>query len=261
MKLQLQGRVALVCGGSSGLGFASAKALAAEGVNVCLASRNPEKLLAAENDIRRIGGNAQSICADLYDVKQTPEIVRQVHDFFGPPDILVLNNGGPPPLPAAEFNETVWRDQIEGHLLSSIALTSALLPQMRKQRFGRILLIASTSVIEPIPGLVISNALRAGLANWAKTLAQEVASEGITVNTILPGSFDTLRTRDLLKRASARSGVSVDALIKEELQAIPAGRYGHPDELGKLITFLSSPVAGFISGTKIPIDGASLRTS
>lgn len=261
MDMKLEGLRAVIGGGSSGLGLASAKALAAEGVQVCLVARDEVKLRQAVDQIRENGGAAVSIVADLYDVDAIQATVDAIHAALGTPHILLLNNGGPPPAAAAAFDAAQWRREVEGQLLSSIAMANAFVPQMKAQGFGRVVLIASTSVVEPIPGLALSNSLRAGLANWAKTLANELAAFGITVNTLLPGSFDTARTRDLLTRAAIESGRTLAALEAEESLQIPMRRYGAPGELGALVAFLSSPLAGYITGVRIAIDGGLCRTA
>lgn len=260
MNLALDKRTALVCGGSSGLGFGVAQALAKEGARVCLLARDPAKLKLAVERIRQAGGDAQAVAADLNDGAALDTAIQRVRAAIGDPDILVGNNGGPPPGAAADFDAPLWRAQFEAMLLSTLQLTSAFLPAMRQRRFGRILLISSTSVAEPIPGLVLSNALRAALANWAKTLAAEVAADGVTVNSLMPGMFWTERTQRLLAGAAAESGMPVAALMAQEQAAIPRGRYGTAEEFGALAAFLASPLAGYVTGALIPVDGGLLKS-
>ncbi|WP_375737883.1 SDR family oxidoreductase [Pseudomonas boanensis] len=259
MNLLLENRSALVCGGSSGLGFGVAEALAKEGVRVCLVARNLAKLEMAVERIRKAGGDAQAVAVDLSDLTALDMAIEQVVAAIGAPDILVANNGGPPPADAVDFDPRQWHQQLDAMLLGTMALTKAFLPGMRQRRFGRILMISSTSVVEPIPGLVLSSSLRAALANWAKTLSTEVAADGVTVNTLMPGSFWTERTESLLFRAAERSGTPVATLMAEEQAAIPAGRYGSPEEFGAVAAFLASPLASYVTGALIPVDGGVLK--
>lgn len=259
MNLDLANRAALVCGGSSGLGFGIARALAREGVRVCLLARDARKLAAAVERIGQAGGVACAIAADLHDIEALAGVLQQVRAAIGEPDILVCNAGGPPPGSAAQLDASLWHRQLDALLLSAMSLASGVLPGMRRRRFGCILLIASTSVVEPIPGLVLSNALRAALANWGKTLAAEVAADGVTVNTLMPGMYDTERTLGLLRAAAARSGTPLQALMAEEQAQIPLGRYGTVEEFAAVAAFLASPLAGYVTGALIPVDGGLLR--
>jgi 3-oxoacyl-[acyl-carrier protein] reductase len=260
MNLALENRSALVCGGSAGLGFGVAQALAQEGVRVCLLARDPAKLERAVAQIRQAGGDALAVVADLNDIVSLDAAIEQVRAAIGDPYILVCNAAGPPPALAAECNPSLWHAQLDAMLLSAMTLTNALLPAMRRRRFGRILMISSTSVIEPIPGLVLSSALRAALANWGKTLATELAATGITVNSLLSGMFYTERTRSLLHGAAERSGTPLEVLMAQEQAEIPLGRYGTAEEFGALAAFLASPLAGYLTGASIAVDGGLLRS-
>ncbi len=260
MNLSLENRTALVCGGSSGLGFGVALALAQEGVRVCLLARNPAKLELAVERIRQAGGDAQAVVADLNDLAALEAAIQQVRAAIGDPDILVSNNAGPPPAAATDCNPRLWHEQLDALLLCAMTLTHAFLPAMRQRRFGRLLMLSSTSVSEPIPGLVLSSSLRAALANWGKTLAAEVAIAGVTVNTLMPGRFWTERTESLLQRAAEQSATPVAALVAREQAEIPLGRYGTPEEFGAVAAFLASPLAGYVTGALIPVDGGLLKS-
>lgn len=260
MNLSLENRTALVCGGSSGLGFGVALALAQEGVRVCLLARNPAKLELAVERIRQAGGDAQAVVADLNDLAALEAAIQQVRAAIGDPDILVSNNAGPPPAAATDFNPRLWHEQLDALLLCAMRLTDAFLPAMRQRRFGRLLMLSSTSVREPIPGLVLSSALRAALANWGKTLAAEVAADGVTVNTLMPGRFWTERTESLLQRAAEQSATPVATLVAREQAEIPLGRYGTSEEFGAVAAFLASPLAAYVTGALIPIDGGLLKS-
>ncbi|MDP9136961.1 MAG: SDR family oxidoreductase [Pseudomonadota bacterium] len=256
MDLGLTGKVALVLGASQGLGLAIAGALAAEGAAVGLVSRNAEKLAAAAADIRgRSEGKAMFAAAD---VGSWPDIERAhgaIAAAFGPPDILVNNSGGPPPVDVTIVDAALWQAQFEAMVLNQMRLTELVLPPMRRKKFGRILSVSSTSIIAPIPSLAISNALRSALAQWMKTLAGEVARDGVTVNLLLPGSMATARTEGFDRAAAAKRGVAAATVAAEAAAEIPAGRYGDPKEFGDAAAFLASPRASYITGVALRVDG------
>src|SRR4051812_28964642 len=236
MDLGLRGRTAIVCGASSGMGLAVAEALAAEGANVAMFARRRDLL---EREAERLG--ALAVRGDLTVPKDLQRLVDTTVDAFGGIDVLVNNGGGPPPGPAAGVTD----DQIEGAvellLLSVIRLTNLCLPHLEASGRGRIVNIESSSVRAPIDGLALSNAIRPGLVGWMKTLAREVGTKGITVNTIAPGRIDTERLRSI--------GGTPD------LTQIPAGRLGEPAEIGAVAAFLASEQAAYVTGTVIPVDG------
>jgi 3-oxoacyl-[acyl-carrier protein] reductase len=257
MDLMLDDKVALVCGASQGLGLAIAKGLAAEGAAVALLARNADKLEAEAGAIRQAGGRAMAAPADLGDWDSVARALEAVRREFGEPDILVNNSGPPPPVDVTKVEPDLWRAQFEAMMLTLMRLTEAVLPEMRRQGFGRILTVASTSIVEPIPALAISNALRAGLALWMKTLAGQVAGDGVTVNLVLPGSFATARLDSMNARKAEAEGIPVEDLAARASAAIPAGRYGRPDEFADITTFLASPRAGYVTGTAVRIDGGN----
>jgi 3-oxoacyl-[acyl-carrier protein] reductase len=256
MYLELEGRRALVCGASQGLGFAIAEALAAEGCHVGLLARNAEKLETHVEAFGKRGLKAQALAADMND---WPSLSIALRRFGAPPDILVNNTGGPPPSTVAKTEPEQWRKQFEAMVLNQMRLTDAVLPAMRGNKFGRILSIASTSIVEPIPGLVISGALRSALANWMKALATECARDGVTVNVLLPGSFATERINRLNAAEAKSRGVSMAKVVEESSAAIPVGRYGEPKEFASIAAFLASPRASYLTGQMIRIDGGATR--
>jgi 3-oxoacyl-[acyl-carrier protein] reductase len=257
MDLMLSDKAALVCGASQGLGLAIAKALAAEGVAVALLARNAAKLEAEAAAIRQDGGRALAVPADLGDWASVAEALAAVRREFGDPDILVNNSGPPPPVDVTKVDPELWRAQFESMVLTLMRLTEAVLPAMRQRGFGRILTVASTSIVEPIPNLAISNALRAALALWMKTLAGQVAGDGVTVNLVLPGSFATARLESMNRMAAEAEGISVDEVAARTTAALPARRYGRPSEFADVTAFLASPRAAYVTGTAIRIDGGN----
>lgn len=260
MDLMLEGKVALVCGASQGLGLAVAQALAAEGVAVGLLARNAEKLKAEAGAMAARGGRAVALPADLGDWDSVAAGLDSLRGEFGDPDILINNSGPPPPVDVTKVDALLWRAQFEAMVLTLMRLTEAVLPAMRQRRFGRILTVASTSIVEPIPELAISNALRSALAMWMKTLAGQVAGDGVTVNLVLPGSFATARLESMNRRAAEAEGVAEEAFAARSAAAIPAGRYGRPAEFADVTAFLASPRASYLTGTLIRIDGGGTRS-
>jgi 3-oxoacyl-[acyl-carrier protein] reductase len=260
MDLRLQGKTALVLGGSKGLGRGVADALAAEGVAVALLARGKEALDQAVAEINgRGGGRAIAVPADLADWPAVERAANTARQQLGPIDILLNNSGGPPPSRAIGIAPELWEAQFRSMVLVFFRLTDLLLPDMRQRKWGRIINVASESVVQPIPQIAISNTLRASVVGWAKTLAGEVAREGITVNTMLPGAFDTDRVRQIQRATSAREGVSLEEFAQRAARNIPVGRMGTPAEFGAMAAFLASPLAGYITGTMIRLDGGSVR--
>ncbi|MCQ9156321.1 SDR family oxidoreductase [Acidomonas methanolica] len=260
MDLQISGRTAIVMGASSGLGLGIAYALAREGVHVGLLSRDPSRLEAAAESLRAVSSAKIScIVADLASQDAVHAAISIIKNEVGVPDILIGNGGGPPPGSATLFDAALWEAQARAMLLPVMTMTDAFLPNMRANGFGRLIMVSSTSVIEPIPGLVLSNALRAALANWGRTLAREVARDGVTVNTLMPGRFDTARVQKLNQSRANTEGGSAEDVRRQDLETIPAGRYGTPEEFGAVAAFLASPLASYVTGALIPVDGGLLH--
>jgi 3-oxoacyl-[acyl-carrier protein] reductase len=257
MDLGLKNKTALVCGASQGLGLAIAEALAEEGVHVGLLARNADKLAGNVARLEALGLKATALPADMGDWASVAAALKR----FGDPAILVNNSGGPPVVDVTRVDPGLWRKQFETMVLNQMRLTEAVLPAMRKVGFGRILNVASTSIVEPIAGLAISNSLRAALANWMKTLASEVAADGVTVNMLLPGSFATERIDKMNAAEAAERGISVDEIVAESSAAIPVRRYGDPREFAAVAAFLASPRASYVTGQMIRIDGGNTRSA
>ncbi len=257
MDLKLDGKLALVCGASQGLGLAIGEALAAEGCTVGLLARNSSKLKANVDSFAGRGLKAVALTADMGD---WDSVAKALTLLPSPPQILVNNTGGPPLTEVTTVDPDLWRRQFEAMVLNQMRLTEALLPHMRATKFGRVLSIASTSVVEPFSGLAISNALRAALANWMKTLASEVAGDGVTVNTLLPGSFVTERTRRINQAEAEQRGITIEDVMKQSSAEIPIRRYGEPREFAAVAAFLASPRASYLTGQMIRIDGGATRS-
>ena len=252
MNLELEGKSALVTGASKGLGYAAAAALAAEGANVCIVSRNSELIEAAAARIEATSsGKILPLTADLSDADAIRKLVASV----GNVDILVSNTGGPPSGPLDDFGAEEWREQYTALFESALRLSTALSAGMRRAGWGRIIYITSVSVLSPIRNLGFSNALRAGIAGLANTQALEWGSEGVTVNCVAPGLFATDRLKELYTPLAKQEGISLDEYIRRKGSALPVGRIGEPEEIGSLIAYLASPRAGYINGTVLPIDG------
>lgn len=255
MDFQIQQRVALVCGAGSGLGQAIALSLAQEGVKVAVTGRNPEKLAHTVELITRLGGTAQAWPLDLAAPEQFDAVIDAIRKHWGDIDILVNNSGGPPPALAQGTEGALWQQQFSVMVASLIQLTDKLLPAMRRRGWGRIITTTSSGVIAPIPNLALSNALRMSLLGWSKTLASEVAADGVTVNVMVPGRIATDRVGQLDAIKAKRENSSAEAVAEKSRQSIPAGRYGEPQEYGATAAFLASQPASYITGAVIRVDG------
>jgi 3-oxoacyl-[acyl-carrier protein] reductase len=249
MDLGIDGRVALVMGASKGIGRGIATALAREGARVAIASRSLENLERAAEEIE---GDVTAFQADTADLERMASLPAEVAERLGPVEILVTNTGGPPPGNALDADLDAWRKAYESLILAPRVLIAEVLPGMRERGWGRIVNVGSSSTREPIPGLALSNSHRPGLLGFLKTLSREVAADGITVNDIATGRFDTERlAANWGGREEARRGA---------VEGIPAGRLGDPLEHGDLVAFLCSERAGYVTGASVPIDGGMLRS-
>jgi 3-oxoacyl-[acyl-carrier protein] reductase len=255
MDLGIKGKTALVLGAGGGLGGAIAKSLAREGVKVAVGNRSTEGAERTVAEIREAGGEAMPVVWDLGDLSLIASRVTEVERAFGGIDILVNNTGGPKPSTAAGQDADLWSQGFQSMVLSVIALTDRVLPGMRERGWGRIITSTSSGVVAPIPNLGLSNTLRASLVGWSKTLAREVARDGITANIILPGRIATSRITFLDEQKAKREGRGVEEISAESIAAIPVGRYGDPQEYGDTAAFLASKQAAYITGSVIRVDG------
>jgi 3-oxoacyl-[acyl-carrier protein] reductase len=260
MDFGIRGKVALVCGASKGIAYAAAEALAHEGCSLAICSRDSESITAAAARLSAIGVPVLSIVADLSTAEGIEQVVRETHSEYGLVDILIANTGGPPTGPAMEHDWAAWTKASELLLRSAVELTRAFVPGMRERKWGRVISITSKAVKEPVPSLVLSNSLRAAVTGYLRTLANEVAGDGVTVNTVLPGFTATERLEKLAEATIARTGATRDAVYAGWIAQTPAGRLGLAEELGAMIAFLASSRAGFITGQAILVDGGAVNS-
>ena len=261
MDLGLKNKVALVAAGSRGLGRAVAEELAAEGASLVLCARDSRTLDETAAAIAK--SNNVHVLAVPADVTVTDDIKRVVAtgiERFGRIDILVTNAGGPPAGRFEQLTHEQWEEAIRLTLFSAIELTRQVLPGMKERRWGRILNITSIAVKQPVENLLLSNSLRAGLTGFARTLANEVAADGITVNNIMPGYTRTERLDELAQMMAEKQGISADEFRGKWEKEIPMGRLGEPREFAALATFLVSERASYITGTSIPVDGGWIKS-
>ena len=260
MDFCLKDKTALVLGGGGGLGRAISKALMGEGANVAVADIDPNAISGTELALATIGGKSVGLVWDISDLSQIEGHISKIESELGAIDILVNNTGGPPPTPASGQDPALWSKHFQAMVLSVIAITDRVLPNMRARHWGRVITSTSSGVVAPIPNLGISNALRLSLVGWSKTLAREVGKDGITANIILPGRIATDRIRFLDEAKAKREGRSVDDVSNESTSSIPLGRYGTPEEYGDVVTFLASERASYINGSVIRVDGGLIAS-
>jgi 3-oxoacyl-[acyl-carrier protein] reductase len=267
MDLGLENRVALVLGAGGGLGRAIAVALAREGARLALADINAATLLETIEAIDAVtpgtdapGLRRMSLAFDLAHISSIDKHIDRIEHEFGAVEILINNTGGPPPASASGQDPEMWRRAFESMVMSIIAVTDRVLPGMRSQSWGRIITSTSSGVVAPIANLGFSNALRAALAGWSKTLAGEVAAEGVTANVVVPGRIATSRTRFLDQAKADREGRPLDVVVAESTRSIPLRRYGRPEEYADTVVYLASERASYITGSVIRSDGGQLAS-
>ena len=261
MDLGLKGKTALVAASSKGLGRAVADELAREGANLVICARSVRPLEVARQAIYdETGVEVVAVPADLSEPADIDRLVAAAKAEFGRVDILVTNTGGPPPGPFESHSREAWSDAVRQNLYSVLNLTREVLPAMRDASWGRIINITSVAVKQPVDGLILSNAIRAGVTGFAKTLANEEARFGITVNNVMPGYTRTERLEQLASDAADRSGLLVEEAYARWESQIPMARIGTPAEFAALVTFLASERASYITGVSIPVDGGAIRS-
>ena len=260
MDLGIRGRTAFVAAASKGLGRAVAEELAREGVNLVITARGEDELNSTRDSIiKESSVDVLAVSGDLAKPGDLERMTSQAIDRFGHVDILVTNAGGPPSGPFETLSDEKWTDAVDLTLMSVIKLTRAFLPGMRERKWGRIINITSITVKQPVEGLMLSNSIRAAVTGFARTLADEVATDGITVNNILPGYTRTARVEQLAEAAARREGVTVESATSKWTGQIPMRRLGEPGEFAALAVFLASDRASYITATSIPVDGGWIK--
>ena len=258
MDLGIEGRQAIVCAASKGLGFACAMALAREGVGLVITGRNAEALAAAAARIREATGvSVRAAAGDITTVAGRAAAL----DLCPAPDILVNNAGGPPAGDFRDFTDAMWHDALNANMLSPIAMIRAVIDPMIARNFGRIVNITSASVKSPIPNIGLSNGARTGLTGFVAGLARQVAKHNVTINNLLPGPFNTDRLRVTVAKAAETAGESADEMIAERAKANPAGRVGDPEEFGAACAFLCANSSGYIVGQNLLLDGGACNAT
>ncbi|MDA9855954.1 SDR family oxidoreductase [Paracoccaceae bacterium] len=260
MDLGIQKKTALVMSSSRGLGEGIAKSLALEGVHVLLSGRNKDRLSEIVDEIEAAGGQADFVVADLVDPSSVNTIQLAARELLGQIDIFIANTGGPPPGIISGVDPNSLTKQFEMMVVRIVELSSKFIPDMKAAGWGRILAIGSSGVIQPIPNLGISNVVRSALVGWTKSLSNDLAGSGITVNMLLPGRIHTKRIDELDQTVADKTGQTLESVRQASKATIPVGRYGRVEEFADTATFICSDRAGYITGSLIRCDGGLIKS-
>ncbi len=256
MNLNLEGKTAVVCGSSQGIGQAIAIELAEMGANIVLFARNAKKLEAVKQSLPTSDNQQhQILVADFNDPSEVNSVICDYVSKGGIANIIINNTGGPPPGPAHIAPIDEYRNAFNQHLINAQQILMAVLPSIKASGYGRIINVISTSVKQPLVGLGVSNSVRGAVANWGKTLATELGQFGITVNNVLPGATNTTRLEAIFKGRAVKQGITPEQAAENEKLHIPAGRFAEAEEFAYAVAFLCSPSASYISGINLPVDG------
>ena len=256
MDIKLNNKTALVCGSSQGIGKAIANELANLGASVVLLARDTNKLEQVKQTLTVSNGQQHTVLtADFSKPATVQSVVSDYLALNAPIDILINNTGGPPPGPANEATPEAFQAAFDQHLLCNQLLVQSVLAGMKQQAYGRIINIISTSVKQPIVGLGVSNTIRGAVANWSKTLANELGVHNITVNNVLPGATETGRLQAIIENKAKKQNKSLEEIVANEQALIPMKRFGKPEELANVVAFLASSAAAYVTGVSIPVDG------
>jgi len=260
MDLGLKGKVALVAASSAGIGRAVAEALAAEGLEMVMCARRKGPLENARRDLEKYGVRILAVPVDLTKAEGVRQVVARAFDAFGQVDVLVTNTGGPPVGPFEAHTPEDWEAAVRQNLFSVLNLVREILPGMRERGWGRIINITSIAVKQPSDNLILSNAVRAAVTGFARTLATETAMDGITVNNVMPGFTRTGRLTELAEKRAEIKGVEPEEIWAAWHEEIPMGRVGEPSELASLVAFLASEQASYITAQSIAVDGGWIKS-
>lgn len=260
MDTGLQGKVAVVTASSAGLGKAIATAFGREGAQVVMCSRSQERIEAAAADVRDTGAEVLALEIDVTNPDDIERLIASAVEQFGGVDVLVTNAGGPPAGTFDRFDDTAWQTAFDLTLMSAVRLIRRTIPEMRARGGGSIVAMTSSSIKQPIPNLLLSNVMRAGVSALAKTLADELTSDNIRVNNLVPGRIATQRIEELDRANAERQGVDIETVTKQQLGNIPMGRYGDAEEFASAAVFLASDAASYITGATLQVDGGMIRS-
>lgn len=261
MDLGLRNRVAMVAAASKGLGRAIAESLASEGCRVSICARSLDSLQEAKNAIESVGGEVLPVACDVSNADDLQRWFDETVARFGQVDILVTNTGGPPAATFMKLTEEQWRSGIDSTLMNVVRLCRLVIPGMQQRHWGRIVHLTSLVAKQPTELLTVSSTLRAGISGLTKTLADQVARDGILVNAVLPGHFLTDRQKQLAAIRSQEQGITTDEYFRRSAEVIPLGRFGRPEEFASAVTFLCSERASYITGVSLQIDGGLIRST